>query len=605
MQPKVSIITSIYNGDKYISQFLSHITTQTYFTKCELILIDANSPQNEKKVIDKYLEKYDNIIYKRLDEDPGIYECWNIAIRMSKGEYVTNANLDDIRLPIHIEKCVKLLDKNPTADVVSTSVFVISEKEQFKVSNLSKYDVWFSHIPDVYFSRHLFEKTNEMGNNVKSRNIPHCCPVWRKKIHEEIGFFDEEKYKYAADWEFWLRAATNNCGFRHIKSPLAVYRVVENSHNRKFRKLYQNISKMIVDEYYQKTVNFSLNNIFDFNSQLNGSYGKHRSGWSWVMDGFRSFEDDKNGIILSSFIERDFGWGYDIELIKKMKSNGWVGIAHAPHNYPNFISEIVNQKPYYYVNESPYKALWKSCRGMFTLSEYLAKEWRRLLPNVPVEALIHPTEIPNVKFTLEKFHSNDDKKVIQIGYWLRKLTSIIRLKTPDYIKRTIISPDLTIPHIMDLWIGCRNMEMGERNFEFDNSTIPMSSKIRKFNDICNYHGVKPMTQVSNDQYDEILSRNIVFLDVYDMSASNLIVECIVRNTPILVTKHPAVVEYLGEHYPFYFSSLKQVESKLREKNIVKKTYNYLSSMDKNKFKRTSFVKSLYNSNLYKELLKNK
>ena len=54
MQPVVSIITSIYNGDAYISQFLSNITTQSYFSKCELILIDANSPQNEKKVINEF-----------------------------------------------------------------------------------------------------------------------------------------------------------------------------------------------------------------------------------------------------------------------------------------------------------------------------------------------------------------------------------------------------------------------------------------------------------------------------------------------------------------------------------------------------------------------
>lgn len=605
MRPKVSIITSIYNGDKYISHFLSSITTQTYFSKCELILIDANSPQNEKEVIVKYLKKYSNIIYRRLESDPGIYECWNIAIRMARGDYVTNANLDDIRLPVHIEKCVEVLEENSSADVVSTSVFVIPEKESFKISKLSEYEVWFEHIPDVYFSRHLFEKTGEMGNNVKSRNIPHCCPVWRKSVHDKIGYFDEEKYKYAADWEFWLRAATNNCGFRHIKSPLAVYRVVENSHNRKFRKLYQNISKMIVDEYYQKSVNFSLNNVFDFNSQLEGSYGKHRSGWSWVMDGFRSFEDDEHGIILSSFIERDFGWGYDIELIKKMKSRGWVGIAHAPHNYPKFIADIVNQKPEYYVNESPYRSVWESCLGMFTLSDYLAEEWRRLLPGVQVESLVHPTETPLNKFTLEKFENNNSKKIIQIGYWLRKLTSILKLQTTSDLKRVIISPDISIPHIKDLWVSCRKHEMNSTNQEFEMDSVSLSLKLRKFNDICRFHGVEPIKQVSNNSYDDYLSKNIVFLDVYDMSASNLIVECIVRNTPILVKKHSAVIEYLGVDYPFYFETLEEASEKLKNKDNIKATYQYLALLDKGKFTRNYFVKSVYDSDLYKTLISNK
>ena len=46
--PKVSIITSVYKGKKYIEQFLENITSQTIFKeKCELILINANSTLKE------------------------------------------------------------------------------------------------------------------------------------------------------------------------------------------------------------------------------------------------------------------------------------------------------------------------------------------------------------------------------------------------------------------------------------------------------------------------------------------------------------------------------------------------------------------------------
>ena len=38
------------------------MVSQTFFDKCEVIIIDANSPGNEKKVIDKYIEQFDNII---------------------------------------------------------------------------------------------------------------------------------------------------------------------------------------------------------------------------------------------------------------------------------------------------------------------------------------------------------------------------------------------------------------------------------------------------------------------------------------------------------------------------------------------------------------
>jgi len=77
--PKISIITSVYDGDEYIEPFLKNVTTQTIFKeKCELIIINANSPGDEDKIISDYVEKYpDNIIYKKLDKDPGIYGVWN------------------------------------------------------------------------------------------------------------------------------------------------------------------------------------------------------------------------------------------------------------------------------------------------------------------------------------------------------------------------------------------------------------------------------------------------------------------------------------------------------------------------------------------------
>ena len=66
--PKVTILGTIYDGDKYIEQFLENIVNQTIFNRCELILIDANSPGNEQEVISRYTKKHDNIIYKRLSE---------------------------------------------------------------------------------------------------------------------------------------------------------------------------------------------------------------------------------------------------------------------------------------------------------------------------------------------------------------------------------------------------------------------------------------------------------------------------------------------------------------------------------------------------------
>ena len=57
------------------------------------------------------------------------------------------------------------------------------------------------------------------------------------------------------------------------------------------------------------------------------------------------------------------------------------------------------------------------------------------------------------------------------------------------------------------------------------------------------------------EYDQLLEKNIVFIELIDASANNTILECIVRNTPIIVNKIEPVVEYLGDDYPLYFENL--------------------------------------------------
>ena len=58
-----------------------------------------------------------------------------------------------------------------------------------------------------------------------------------------------------------------------------------------------------------------------------------------------------------------------------------------------------------------------------------------------------------------------------------------------------------------------------------------------------------------EEYDDLLSKNIIFIDLYDASANTVVVECIARKTPLLVTRLDAVIEYLGKDYPLYFDNL--------------------------------------------------
>jgi len=206
--PTVSIITSVYNGDKYIESFLKDITAQSVFTSCELILINANSPGNEFSVIQKYIKKYPhNIKYIKLDNDPGIYATWNVGLENASGEFITNANLDDRRSPFHIEEHIRYLLHHKDIDLVYSSFFMTNMINETFEDNSSQGVLY----PSFEFSLPMMVKC-----------LPGCMPVWRKSMHEKYGLFDK-KYKYAGDWEMWLRAAKEGAKFKKIPEVLGLY----------------------------------------------------------------------------------------------------------------------------------------------------------------------------------------------------------------------------------------------------------------------------------------------------------------------------------------------------------------------------------------------
>ena len=208
--PKISIITSVYDGDEFIRPFLEDITRQTIFEeKCELVLINANSPGNEEEVIKEYLEKYpNNIIYEKLDEDPGIYGVWNKAIKMSTGEYITNANLDDRKAVNSLEVHAKELYRNKNVDLVYSDMLTTDKPNETWESNSSV--------------RKYHNMAEFSFDNLLRGSMPHAAPMWKKSLHDKHGQFDE-KYKSAGDWEMWLRAASNGSEFKKINAVSNLY----------------------------------------------------------------------------------------------------------------------------------------------------------------------------------------------------------------------------------------------------------------------------------------------------------------------------------------------------------------------------------------------
>jgi GT2 family glycosyltransferase len=197
--PRISIITSLYKGDEFIAGFLSDITRQTIFDQCELIIINANSPGDEEPIINAYREKFPNIVYKRLDYDPGLYGVWNMAIAMARGEFITNANVDDRRNPLSLAMHLQALEENLHVDLVYSDFYVTFKPNETFDSNTHQYAI----MPD------------EFSPNVLYKCITGPQPMWRKSAHTKYGYFDET-FASAGDFEMWNRAVSQGAKFKKV-----------------------------------------------------------------------------------------------------------------------------------------------------------------------------------------------------------------------------------------------------------------------------------------------------------------------------------------------------------------------------------------------------
>jgi len=256
IDPKISIITSVYNGDEFIEGFLEDITRQTIFDQCELIMINANSPGNEEAVIQTYMNKYPNIIYKKLEQDPGLYGTWNIAIAMSKGTYITNANLDDRLAPNCYAVHAQELDAHPEIMLVYS-------------------DRYCTLVPNETFEKHSgykFAACPPWSKEIMNRCWPSSSPMWRKTMHEMYGYFDVD-YKHSGDWEMWLRAIEGGALFKKIDGYYAlyyynnqglstgeIYKIQKNKEDRQIKERYGYMwSRETYHEYYRLACSLDKN----------------------------------------------------------------------------------------------------------------------------------------------------------------------------------------------------------------------------------------------------------------------------------------------------------------------------------------------------------
>lgn len=335
----------------------------------------------------------------------------------------------------------------------------------------------------------------------------------------------------------------------------------------------------------------------------------HRSGWSYVVGGMMNMDAPflmrQSDMLLDTYVDRSFHWGFDT-----LKSMGvlpykqkWIGFVH--HTFEETHSNYNCEDLF---NNDVFVESLKECRGLIALSEYLKKGMERKLADggftgIPVYVLYHPMEFVDNLFTMDKFLRNKDRKVVQIGAWLRNPYAIYELPCMEVKKAALKGKE------MDLYFPPSDFLQGMEGLLSSDVTAvdSPSGTICRDNNSGNkfskgalqmikrqMDSVEIIEKLENSEYDDLLSQNIVFLNLVDCSAVNTVIECIVRNTVLVVNRLPALEEILGKGYPGFYKTIPEAARICEDMDKIRDIHEHMKILDKERYRLDVFIKGLQN-----------
>lgn len=115
--PKVSVLMTAYNSERYIAEAIESILNQT-FSDFEFLIINDGSTDKTAEIIAKYAKTDKRIKFIDNKKNQGLIAVLNQGLDLARGEYIARMDSDDIAMPERLEKQVAYLDENPHVGAV-------------------------------------------------------------------------------------------------------------------------------------------------------------------------------------------------------------------------------------------------------------------------------------------------------------------------------------------------------------------------------------------------------------------------------------------------------------------------------------------------------
>lgn len=202
-KPMVTVLMSVYNGEKFLEEAIESILNQT-FSDFEFLIINDGSTDNSVKIIESFEDS--RIMLINNEKNLKLIASLNKGVSLAKGKYIARMDCDDISMPDRLEKEVKFLESNQEYGLVGTWYTVIDGE------GVEKYN-------------RSYPSNNELIKLFLSLNCPlaHGSIMGKTELFKQNAYGSKEHYA-VEDYELWVRMAKTT-KIHNIPEYLFKYRI--------------------------------------------------------------------------------------------------------------------------------------------------------------------------------------------------------------------------------------------------------------------------------------------------------------------------------------------------------------------------------------------
>ena len=214
--PKVTVITTTYNGARFLATTIESILNQS-FEDFEYVIVDDASTDASQEIINSYQKEDHRILSITNPTNLGPPGALNKALDFARGEYIAILDHDDLALPERLERQVAFLDANPQIGVLGCQMRFIDEEGE--------------DIGDFRFSTNPIEAHWLLLFGV---SLLHSTFLYRHSLIYKAGGYSEQ-HDYMCDYELLVRMA-EHCQITNLSDVLVYYRSSPSQISARFRK---------------------------------------------------------------------------------------------------------------------------------------------------------------------------------------------------------------------------------------------------------------------------------------------------------------------------------------------------------------------------------